>query len=246
MLLKGSLKQLNLMDKTHLITFLNYCNENLTLANVVLSDEYYYSNIPLCIVDAVFSIGVRYESTINVVNNFCQYYSIPKIDLNRFTNITNQFSVNDFLVSCNKIGLESMVSKVYQNKQRTSPVNGILKAEAVYKFGLVLNKYQVNKFPDINKVIGNSQFEDSIKQIPGQHSGISLNYFFMLSGEDSYIKPDRMIARFVQAATGKSLNFRECQELFIEANSIFIEHYPQITPRALDHLIWEFQRNQGK
>ena len=37
-----------------------------------LSDAAYeYTSLPLCVIDAVFSIGVRYESTENTVRDFC-------------------------------------------------------------------------------------------------------------------------------------------------------------------------------
>ena len=35
----------------------------LNLANATLSDGHYYASLPLCVIDSVFSIGARYEST---------------------------------------------------------------------------------------------------------------------------------------------------------------------------------------
>ena len=32
------------------------------LGNATFSDEDYYASLPLCVIDAVFSIGVRYET----------------------------------------------------------------------------------------------------------------------------------------------------------------------------------------
>jgi len=48
-----------------------YCEEVLNLKNARLSDSYYYSSLPLCILDAVYSIGVRYTSTKNAVLRYC-------------------------------------------------------------------------------------------------------------------------------------------------------------------------------
>ena len=42
-----------------------HCNEELNLDNVKLSDEYYYQSLSLCVIDHVFSIGVKYTSTRN-------------------------------------------------------------------------------------------------------------------------------------------------------------------------------------
>ncbi len=74
---------------------------------------------------------------------------------------------------------------MFQNRQRTSSRNGILKAEAVYQFCRVLHKYSVNYLQDVIKLYGNQEFEKEIKLISGQKSGISLVYFYMLVGEDT-------------------------------------------------------------
>jgi hypothetical protein len=39
-----------------------------------------------------------------------------------------------------------------------------------------------------------------IETIPGQGSGISFKYFSMLAGNGNYVKPDRMVKRFVADA----------------------------------------------
>ncbi|MGP7818521.1 hypothetical protein [Niallia sp. 01092] len=35
-----------------------FCEEVLELENATLPDEYYYTSVPLCVIDSVFSIGV--------------------------------------------------------------------------------------------------------------------------------------------------------------------------------------------
>ena len=40
----------------------NDIREKLDLRTVELPDEYFYPSLPLCVIDAVFSIGVRYEA----------------------------------------------------------------------------------------------------------------------------------------------------------------------------------------
>ena len=50
-----------------------YCREKLDLDSVELGCEYRYPNLPLCIIDTVFSIGVSYVSTSNTVNRFCKF-----------------------------------------------------------------------------------------------------------------------------------------------------------------------------
>ena len=47
------------------------CESIFDLASAALSPSYYYDSLPYCIIDAVFSIGVRYTSTQNVVKSYC-------------------------------------------------------------------------------------------------------------------------------------------------------------------------------
>jgi hypothetical protein len=110
------------------------------------------------------------------------------------------------------------------DKERTSTRNGILKAEAVYRFCKVLNNYGVNYFQDVKKLFyGNEQFEEEIKSIPGQKSGISLVYFYMLAGEDNWIKPDRMIIRFLERVLQRKVKLDEAQTLLQATSKILAE-----------------------
>jgi len=48
-------------------TIVEYCKSNLDLAKANFDDEDEYQNLPLCIIDAIFSLGARYTSTENTV-----------------------------------------------------------------------------------------------------------------------------------------------------------------------------------
>ena len=64
----------------------------------------------------------------------------------------------------------------------------------------------------------------------------------MLAGSEDFIKPDRMINRFVYKATGKMLGIEETTELLVNASGILAIEYPGLTPRMLDNVIWKYQR----
>ena len=179
-----------------------HCEATLDISSAELGDDYGYPSVPLCVIDAIFSIGVRYGSTKNTITRFREFFSIP---LNRKTyqqTGTDQLSNSEFIKIYHEYGIEGMANKVFQNRQRTSTRGGILKTEAVLKFSEVLSIFGVDYLQDVQKVIGNLEFEAEIKKIPGQRSGISLRYFYMLVGEENYIKPDRMITRFVKHVIG--------------------------------------------
>jgi hypothetical protein len=221
-----------------------FCKAKLDLRNATLPDEYGYQSLPLCIIDAVFSIGVRYTGTRNTVSKFCRHCGLNETSQVRPPNIATQLSIADFIAIYDRYGVTGMAEKIYQNRQRTSSDNGILKAEAVLEFARTLRRFEVNYFQDMGKVFENPDFEVAIKKIRGQGSGLSLRYFYMLAGSDDYVKPDRMLARFIESAIHRSLTIEESHDVIVGASKLLAEEYPHLTPRALDHLIWKYQRRQ--
>jgi hypothetical protein len=202
----------------------------------VLPDEYSYGHLPLCVIDSVFSIGVRYEGVKNVIKRFCDYYKIDRISSK------NELTTTDILALIEQLSIIELTEKVFQNRQRTSASNGILKSQAVVLFLKVLQKFRVERFGDIEKIMTNVQFENEIKEIPGQKSGISLKYFFMLAGSDNLIKPDRMILRFLENITGQKLSLNNCQVIQIAVTERLKKRGFNITAKKLDNLIWSYQR----
>ncbi len=225
------------MNDINLVT--DFCKANLDLTNIEAPEEYDYSCLPLCVIDAVFSIGVRYKATENTIQRFCDYYQI-----NRKQDISSvePMSMSTFIKINSENTPEWMAENVYKNSQRTSPRNGILKADAVGWFSEVLLKFEVNYFKDIDKILGNKLFETAIRAVPGQTSGISLKYFFLLAGIDTYVLPSRMVKRFLQNIIGKVSNDDECLYLITGAAKILSKDHPNLSPRTLDNLIWKYQR----
>ena len=184
-----------MLTKTEIQTFINYCKTILNLSKLTQTEEYGYHNLPLCIIDAVFSIGVTYQSTENSVKHFCEHFGVTRLREKELATRSEQLSVSSFIQFHQNFTFQEMAEKVYQNKQRTSTSNGILKAEAAYRFAGVIQGYCVEYLQDVNKILGDEKFEADIARIPGQSSGLSTRYFYMQAGDENFIKPDRMIRR---------------------------------------------------
>ena len=229
--------KLNMEKESDVIKLAECCEANLDISSAELGEEYGYPSVPLCVIDAVFSIGANYVATQNTVRRFRESFSTPP-------DTADQLSISEFIKIYDEYGIEGMTERVYQNRQRTSTRMGILKTEAVLRFSKVLSRFGVEYLQDVQKVIGNLGFEAEIKKIPGQRSGISLRYFYMLVGEKNYIKPDRMITRFVEQVTGKSYSAKEITRLLMGACDLLVKDYMNLTPRMLDNLIWNYQREQ--
>ncbi len=222
-----------------------HCKRVLDLANAKLSEEFFYNSLSLCVVDAVFSLGISYTATRNVVKNFCSKLKIKvfRHPGSKYPEIGSQFSIEALLCLYQDQSFEELADMIYKNHNRTSPRNGILKSEAVFRFASALHSVGVNYFQDLPLVIGNPNFESSIMKIPGQSSGLSTKYFYMLAGGEDFIKPDRMIIRFVESVIQEKVEADEASSLILDAHEILKEDFPALTPRILDHAIWKYQRD---
>lgn len=216
----------------------------LTLEGAVLGEEYYYNSLTLCVIDAVFSIGVRYEGVRAVVRRYCDRFGLTRIRPDRVALPAKNFqeAMSGLLRHFKETGSQRMATEVFANRQRTSTRAGILKSEAVERFCSILHAHGIHYLQDIGARLPLGELEQEIRDIPGQGSGISLQYFWMLAGSDDLIKPDRMILRFLAQALGRPVQVSEAQDLLIGVVAGLRPKYPGLTPRLLDFKIWEHQR----
>ena len=204
-----------------------------------------YQHLPACVIDTVFSIGARYTSTSNTVLRFCSQLSLTPLGMDPRPATSKQLSVSDFLKLYETETADTLARTLYQNSQRTSTRNGILKAEAAQLFGQVLQLHKIEYLQDVDRIIGQASFEQAIQQIPGQRSGISLRYFYILAGSPNHVKPDRMIVRFIKTATGRVVGIDEAENIIRNACVRLQRDYPTLTPALLDNIIWRYQQTQG-
>lgn len=221
----------------------SYLESIFDLSNLVLSKSYYYKSLSFCVIDAVYSIGVRYSSTINTVVRYSEW---SHRDLYReygtgSDSIENEYSISEFYDDIKSFSSEKLAEEIFNNKQRTSSVNGILKAQAVREFTEILIANNINYFSDVNKMIGNQFIEDQILKIKGQGSGTSLMYFYMLAGDDNKIKTDRHILRFFERYKGSKVTSGEAIQMVNDVVKKLKSKYPNLTSRSLDHAIWKYE-----
>jgi hypothetical protein len=134
---------------------------------------------------------------------------------------------------------------VLRNLQRTSTHWGILKAEAVYPFTVILSAFNVQYVQDMLSVMDLPEFEASIRGIPGQTSGVSLAYFCMMCGSERHVKPNRLVVHFFSRTLNRKVHESEVQYLVTGAAYLLHFEYPWMTPRILDNLIWMYERERS-
>lgn len=225
-----------------------YARNILQLKTASLSPAYYYQSMPICIVDAVFSIGVRYEQVEGVVSRLSQAvgwktfrdYGSPTPPLNE------QKTVSEFLELLK--GYSSAMETLFKNRCFANPgaskASRIRKADLVRMFAETLKANQVESFKDLGPCADLKGLEQCLLRLPALKTGVAVRYFWMLAGDENEVKPDRMIHRFITGALGRVASNAEAVKLIREACVALNHDYPKLNPRILDHEIWKHQRTQ--
>jgi len=95
----------------------------LPISGAMLGDAYFYQSVPICFIDAVYSIGVRYSQVQKVVDNYCSYFKLRKTRENRYVlpPLDAQESTGDFLKKMQDLGVEKFTSDIFRNRTRLLP-----------------------------------------------------------------------------------------------------------------------------
>lgn len=230
-----------------------HCRPLLAGAPSALGEEYQYAHLPLAVVDAIFSIGVTYTSTRNTVRRAAAALQLPVTAPSWPPNLATQCTVAEWLTRTARYRGEALARDLYGNRQRTSSTGGIRKADAVRQACEMLQTHGIETFQDWQAARADPARHEALERdwraIPGQRSGISWAYVTMLAGDDTAVKPDRMVVRFVEAALGRSLGTgpsvpREAAAYVQAATAALQGDHPHLSARLLDHLIWQAQRVQ--
>lgn len=220
-----------------------FAAQRLPLAGSRLCEDYYYQSLTLCVINAVFSINARYTAVQNVVQRYSEAYGLRRVrpDWTRLPATDEQESVAELCKKCAELEAERLADTVFRNRQRTSARGGILKADAVCRFAAALATHGINYLQDVPRAMASEALERDIRAIPGQRSGLSLTYLWMLAGSDDLIKPDRMILRFLGRALGRAVEPAEAQGLLAGATALLKSAHPHLTPRLLDYEVWKVE-----
>ena len=194
-----------------------------------------YDGLALAIIDAIWSMGVRYQGVANVLDEYRGWTSAT------FGCSAALRTSNELLDDIAHVGGPAgFATDVVHNLQRTSTRGGVLKSAAVAGACAALVESEVLTADNLRK----RAFDDVLRKrwlaVHGQGSGISWRYALMnVKVED--LKPDRMICRFVaQSLHRRSVSPENAHDEVLAAYELLLPDNPRLTLRALDHEIWEF------
>jgi hypothetical protein len=216
------------------------------LAQARAGDELFYQSLPLCALDAVFSIGVRWQAVRNVVARYCALAGVQTFRPrgSAAPPRTEQESVTSFCTRLASWGTPDQIAALLGSRQRTSTSGAsILKAEATLRFAEQLRAHGIEYLQDMAALSDEREalVLAAIRTIPGQRSGISWTAFRLCAGDEDQVKPDRMVRRFILAALGRDVSPEAAVDLVRGAARILRGTYPDLTPRLLDAQIWKYQ-----
>ncbi|TDC41406.1 hypothetical protein [Micromonospora sp. KC213] len=194
----------------------------------------YPDSLALCVLDAIWSIGVRYEAVKNVVSRYRECRRAEGGNADRD-------GASDLLQHVRLAGGPDRFADRLRNQQRVSTRPGaVRKAEAVYQAAEALSEAGIETVKDL-RTVATGPDEARVKRawlaLPGQRSGVSWHYLLMLARLPG-VKPDRMICRFVARALGRDrIAPAEAVTLVMQAAERL-----DVSPTALDHEIWRYER----
>jgi hypothetical protein len=197
--------------------------------------HYGYKSLVLNIIESVFSIATKFEATLKVVERFADHAGI---DIEH-----GEYTLSQFIKDYGNSDYQFLAEEIFKNRQRTSAVSGILKAEAVVLYIKALNEFGIETTRDFLNYKNKDKLRNQIALIKGQSSGITFSYVLMLSGDLSTFKPDRHIHKFFEVYLEYgNLSENQLKIAFDNQLNRIVKHYPNFNIRMLDNLIWNFMK----
>jgi len=93
--------------------------------------------------------------------------------------------------------------------------------------------------------LADERLDTGLRRVPGQGSGLSTKYFFMLVGSTNTVKADRMLLRALTRIVGHAVSPLEARDLLSAAAAALRPEYPSTTAQGLDYVLWSSERRRA-
>lgn len=208
-----------------------------------------WTHLSLCVLDAVFSMGARYSTTVRTVRTYAEKAGVgvplapsDEVAAGRFA--ADERPLSELVARVEASGGPDGFAAYVDNRQRTSPRGGVLKAEAAAEYAKVLAADGIERLADVPPLLADPSrlhgVETALAKVKGHgHFGVRMSYLWMLSGDDTSVKADRMVLAWLQGPLGRRPPVPEAVSLVSEAADRL-----HVSPWQLDHAIWQAQRSR--
>jgi hypothetical protein len=200
-------------------------------------------SLSLCIADAVWSIGARYDSVVvPLVRNLA-----AKLGVEQPTIPAQEPVGADPLPATRLAELSLDVLTGLTNRQRTSTRHGILKADAVLRHAHVFVEHDVTTLGEVIELFADEHrfaaVDAALRSIPGEGAhGVRRGYLWMLVGQNDLIKPDRMVLRWFRRH-GVVVDPAGARDVIADLVTVIGPRLGRdVTAWEIDHALWSAGR----
>jgi len=201
--------------------------------------EGYRSSLALCVVDSIWSLGIRYQTVEKVLDRYLAARGYRGLEDAQACSDGPGDLLDWFMSPSGGSGSNDRFAEIVGSRNRTSSTNGVLKAEAVFQACTLLKSMAINTTADL---ISHADVVEPrwLREVKGQASGISWKYLLMLAGQ-SGVKPDRMVKSFMQRmGASTAVNPDAFVQVLVE-----VINQEGIDATAVDHQIWLVERGSS-
>ncbi|EKT80504.1 hypothetical protein WSS_A22058 [Rhodococcus opacus M213] len=206
-------------------------------------------SLTFCILDAVFSIGARYDTVVvPLVRRAAADFGVAEPSV-----------PHDVEDGPDPVPLGELLGRYpngadlvqVTNRQRTSTRGGILKADAVLRYARILDDHGVRTLQDGRELLTDAvhlgTVETALRQVPGEGTaGVRRGYLWMLVGDEDTVKPDRMVLRWLTAHGVDGTTPEQARTLLSKVSErISSDLGRRVTAWEVDHAIWLTARSLG-
>jgi hypothetical protein len=200
-----------------------------------------YGHLSLALIDAVYSIRLRYSAVERVVAAYCKASgtacrSLAARDETGFL----EHGLDHFLGQVGTDHGVALADRLFGGSR--SRTTGRLKADVCVEAARRLQAVSVMRISDLHENTSSAEVRHAWTGVHGL-GWVTWQYFCSLVGIDHF-KPDVMLLRFAAETLVRYVSPAETDALLSRAFEELKPSYPGLTKRALDHSIWIFERGQ--
>ncbi len=206
-----------------------------------IQDYKYYCSPAMAMFDTVMSINTRYQTVKNILPRFEKAFNFTTALTIEMPDENEQIKSSVILESLKKYTPQQIADILqYQGKSNAGNLRR-LKTDIFMDCLNILKSHKIETFQDVNCLseTNRCELDKDLRNVKGINDKIT--YIFMLCGEKDFVMVDRHIRKFVKETL--QLNLSDDKIAYVlkqTAREIILPNGQQMTPRLLDHCIWNY------
>lgn len=207
------------------------------LDNAKLSDEFYPAHLSVALIDAIFTPRLHYyKNVVPIIERYCERFKLRRMrqgpNRAKLPSVEEQETLTDLIDHFYTLGSGGFQQRIVQSRY-LSPGTSILKSENVKRAAIELRGIGVETLQDV-QCKSAKDIKCVLRPLPGIGDR-TIHMFLMYAGDNSYVKGDVHVCRFVATALGLGkISANEAEKLVSSAAYVL-----GISPRLLDYEIWK-------